>query len=142
MSLLKIAELEGQIKRRDDRIIELEATVETLTERNALFVLDILDDNTLANLAAERAGILQAITDQENQPSQFGTVTMAIHEAIEAERDALKADAERYRWLRDQNADLAAGFYVGDETDALPEDITWVGSDLDAAVDLAMKGTS
>lgn len=66
----------------------------------------------------------------------------AAMQAMTAERDALNADAERYRWLRDQNADLAAGFYVGDETDALPEDITWVGSDLDAAVDLAMKGTS
>lgn len=85
---------------------------------------------------------MQAVTAERDD------LTKLLHQALDErghyvkERDALKADAERYRWLRDQNADLAAGFYVGDETDALPEDITWVGSDLDAAVDLAMKGTS
>lgn len=55
------------------------------------------------------------------------------------EHAGLRKDAERYRWLRDQNADLEAGFYVGDETDALPGDIDWVGSDLDVAIDRAMK---
>lgn len=50
-----------------------------------------------------------------------------------------EADAERYRWLREQNADLGAGFYVGDDTGKLEGDISWVGSDLDAAIDAAMK---
>jgi hypothetical protein len=56
-----------------------------------------------------------------------------------AEIEAAKADAKRYRWLREQNADLDAGFYVGDETDKLPEDITWIGSDLDVVIDAAMS---
>jgi len=54
--------------------------------------------------------------------------------------EALEKDAVRWRWLREKNADLDAGFYVGDETDALPEDVTWVGSDLDSSIDAAMKG--
>ena len=60
-------------------------------------------------------------------------------DALKSEVERLTADAKRYQWLREQNADLEAGFYVGNETDALPEDITWVGSDLDAAIDEAMK---
>lgn len=70
------------------------------------------------------------------------THTVAFHEsraALAAEIERVEKDAARYRWLREQNADLDAGFYVGDETDALPEDITWVGADLDAAIDAAMK---
>ena len=59
--------------------------------------------------------------------------------ALLAEVEQLTLDALRYRWLREQNSDLDAGFYVGDETDALPEDITWIGSDLDAAIDAAMQ---
>lgn len=58
--------------------------------------------------------------------------------AAPPDTEAMRRDAERYRWLRDQNADLEAGFYVGNETDALPEDITWVGCDLDAVIDAAI----
>lgn len=48
-------------------------------------------------------------------------------------------DAERYRWLREKNAELGRGFYVGNDTDKDPGDITWIGSDLDAAIDAAMS---
>lgn len=54
----------------------------------------------------------------------------------------LQDDANRYRWLRDQNADIDAGFYVVDQTDSPPKDITWVGSHLDAAIDAAMSKES
>ena len=43
----------------------------------------------LRRLHEENEAIHQAITDPENQPSQFGTVTFAMYEALEAQRDAL-----------------------------------------------------
>jgi hypothetical protein len=58
--------------------------------------------------------------------------------ACKKELETLRADAARYQWLRTANADLDGGFYVGDENDKLPEDITWVGSDLDVVIDAAI----
>jgi len=61
------------------------------------------------------------------------------------ERDALKADAERYRWLKQRL--LCADFSYGDSSEAcnalvfeMPEDMR-VSADLDSSID-AMKETS
>lgn len=59
------------------------------------------DFDFIDSLRAEIASIHQAITDPENQPSQFGTITLAMHEATQKEVEALRADALRYKWLRD-----------------------------------------
>lgn len=49
----------------------------------------------LRKMHAELKAIKQAITDPENQPSQFGTVTMAhMQREIEAEREACARIAE------------------------------------------------
>ena len=48
-------------------------------------------------------------------------------------------DAARYRWLRNENAKLGSGYYVGNDTNTMPGDTTWIGSDLDAAIDAAIK---
>lgn len=37
-------------------------------------------ETAISELRAEAASIMQAITDPENQPSQFGTVTLEWHE--------------------------------------------------------------
>ena len=54
--------------------------------------------------------------------------------------DDMVRDAERYRWLREQNESLESfTFYVG--CDNGPDDdgsVEWVGADLDAAIDAAM----
>lgn len=54
--------------------------------------------------------------------------------------DDVVRDAERYRWLREQNESLESfTFYVG--CDNGPDDdgsVEWVGADLDAAIDAAM----
>ena len=78
----------------------------------------------------------QADYRRERDEYRLAADTMAASHKVE--RDALAKDAERYLWLRDMNSDSSSGTYVGDETDALPEDVTWVGSDLDAYVDAAM----
>lgn len=69
----------------------------------------------IAELEAAQAGIMQAITDTENQPSQYGTVTLDYlsdklkqweclwakrdeqANKAEAERDQLRAEVERLR---------------------------------------------
>ncbi len=54
--------------------------------------------------------------------------------------EEMARDAARYCWLREQNATLPYGFYVGFESDdTAPDDILWVGSDLDSVIDAAMK---
>lgn len=71
----------------------------------------------------------------------------ALHvqfESVSAERDALKVDAERYRWLRDDTSEMPDGqreLYVVAHglpfTDDGDEDLFGVA--LDAAIDAAMK---
>lgn len=85
-------------------------------------IMELIDD--YAN-CCQADGAHDLIDDHET--------TVAARTAVVEAVEKLERDAARYRWLSEQNADLEAGFYVGDETDALPEDITWVGSDLDAA---------
>ena len=55
-----------------------------------------------AALRAEGSVIKQAITDPENQPSQYGTVTLEFHEA------ALRAEGNR---ALEEAAELAAAKY-------------------------------
>lgn len=50
---------------------ELKYRAEVIEQRNA-------------EIARGHADFMQAITDPENQPSQFGTVTLAMYEALEA----------------------------------------------------------
>ena len=52
---------------------------------------------------------------------------------LRAERDALRADAERYRWLRNNPQ------WLGWEHDFRPDE---VDREIDAAIDAAMKGTT
>lgn len=48
------------------------------------------------------ADLVQAITDPENQPSQYGTVTLDFMREKIAD---LEKDAARYRWLREKSED-------------------------------------
>lgn len=59
---------------------------------------------------------------------------------LQAENEALRADAERYRWLRDPKR-LNEGADVGDLYVGVESDERWglAGPDADAAIDAAMK---
>ena len=55
------------------------------------------DENITAmteRVIRERDSLVQIVTDPENQPSQFGTVTLEMYRAVEAERDALRVALE------------------------------------------------
>jgi hypothetical protein len=65
--------------------------------------------------------------------------------ALKAENERLRKDAERYRFLREQNespvdGDGAESFYVGLES--VFDEGGWIGADLDSVIDLAMKDFS
>ena len=56
----------------------------------------VTDANALRRLHAELESIKQAITDPENQPSQFGTVTVEyMNREIEAEREEIASEFEK-----------------------------------------------
>ena len=66
--------------------------------------------------------------------------TLKARAALEQRIKELERDAKRYRWLREQNEILASDtFYVGFDDQDEPDDIGWVGSDLDTVVDRAMS---
>lgn len=108
----------------------------------------------IAELEVTQAGIMQAITDPENQPSQYGTVTIdylsdklkewerrwakrdeqadkanAERDQLRAEVERLRVDAERYQWLR-------VNAYVELKCDS-PKEKGWAPETLDAALDHA-----
>ena len=97
------------------------------------------DADTGYQLRAAAANRIQWLEAERDELSQLAAQANKRIEALELENAELRKDAERYRWMRDQNADPEAGFYVGDATDDLPGDFDWVGSDLDVAIDRAMK---
>lgn len=69
--------------------------------------------------------------------SENDTVTVSA-----TEYEQLKADAERYQWLKEQNADLDNDAFVVLAHDCTAEEQWqkyWVGSDLDVAIDQARK---
>ena len=79
------------------------------------WIIDAADE--LRRLHAENEAIHQAITDPENQPSQFGTVTFAMYEALEAQRDAIQQVVDEQAedeglWFR---AETAAEAYLQQE---------------------------
>jgi hypothetical protein len=64
-------------------------------------------------------------------------------DALKAEVSRLRVDAERYRFLREQNespVDEDESFYVGRES--VFDQGGWIGADLDSVIDAAMKDFS
>jgi hypothetical protein len=106
--------------------------------------------NKFSAAVIERDALAQQVKDQTAEYanllsanryliSQHGEGLLDI-KTITAERDSLKVDADRYQWLRTQNAHLESSITITLED--LDDDCVWIGSDLDAVVDSAMKAAS
>ena len=105
-----------------------------------------LCNGLMEKLARGHDDFIQTLTDPENQPSQWGTVTLAMYQGVEAERDALAADAERLNHLIDNRAYIVSdasccdGYWLHYER---PDGSTWFQSSEyetpRAAIDAAIK---
>ena len=100
--------------------------------------------NQIAECTKLRKELSAAHAEVEKLAVGWAATTVRLGQS-QSDCDALRLklveaylDASRYQWIREQNADLYSGIYVGDDTNKAPEDITWVGSDLDIVVDTGM----
>ena len=73
---------------------------------------------------------------ENGYPEQYGYDAQS-YVRVEKERDALRADAERYRWIKGEDSDPESTLLIGmyDEYGFI---VPWA-DDLDAAIDNAMK---
>lgn len=77
------------------------------------------------------------MTNHETLAHTVPVVLASDHDALLAERDALAKDAERYRWLRNPDQDVAL---VLDKMVSSGVYEYRAGDELDAAIDAAMQG--
>lgn len=93
----------------------------------------------LCELARQLERELAAAKERSKVMEDWAQQEAALRDAAEAERDALRMDAERYRWLRHGDNDEAVLFFTK-ETSAGTDNV-WLLRDesLDAAIDAAMK---
>lgn len=89
--------------------------------------------------AAERRGYERGLKDAQHAPAPYARVLAQA----EADSDALRADAERYRWLRARYGRISET-YDGDSGRIIEIDIDPDGWDVDAdtldsAIDAAME---
>lgn len=97
----------------------------------------VLKDDQIAALVNKVRDIAHMFHDHQSLRER---IAIELVPALKASQE-VKSNAERYRWLREQNESLESfTFYVG--CDNGPDDdgsVEWVGADLDAAIDAAKK---
>ena len=106
---------------------------------------DTCDDDIVLSDAEKEIATLRAELDEwRHGERRYAPLTQDYKEvvaetwALKAENEALKKDAERYRWLRKENARLvddgSQGYSVCYE-EIVGADAYWIGSDLDSVLD-------
>ena len=106
-----------------ERETELAAALQAVTAERDAWIAENSPGGWIDNLRKERDALLE---DKKFNMISF----MAVLES----RDALKADADRYRWLRSR---VPGGTYR-----VMGVIYSEGGTGVDAAIDQAMKGTS
>ena len=119
----------GKIAKLRARIAELEAQVAAQHDAMRTEWKDLLARAERAEAALRQLG---------KHPESCGDdcVSELARLDLLAERDALRADVERYRWLRSHSD----GFWSCHEKDGYGGDVLKYGGDLDAAIDAARGG--
>ena len=101
------------------------------------------DDKTLDDLVRRLRDVTQTGGLPDDDYEAAADAIAALREriaALEAERDALRQDAARYRWLRDgAECDVIFGDPEYEDRYAHVESLLAL-DDLDAAIDAALKG--
>ena len=111
---------------------KLEAQHEAREQREEVARLNQWADSfTDAHLKERKTG--DALVKELQQRAESAEQANA---ALVAENESLRKDAERYRWLRSEGFDRPAQMWVTPLNDNVPI----VHTDLDAAIDNAMKG--
>ncbi len=104
---------------------------------------ELSDDAKNLGLWADHRSLYNVVRDADRYSDALHSLAQQV-ESLTADRDALKADAERYRHLRD--AENEGDYSIGEATDFCDggwERVTWrYGDELDAAIDAAMKSAS
>jgi hypothetical protein len=96
-------------------------------------------DAAAAELRRQHAEI-ERLTAALDEARAERSVAYLAFEQVTAERDALRADAERYRWLR--NASIPdEQLHVHVDHPAWPNHWALIGEDLDTAIDAALAQT-
>lgn len=114
---------------------------------NKLMILHIAQAHEWSSSATSDAAAMLRSQAAEIEALRKANIDCKLHfDTLKADYDALKADAERYKFLRNQ----IDGWYIGPAystyndvvCDGVYMDYSSGGVAMDTAVDAAMKGTS
>lgn len=81
------------------------------------------------------AALVEALTTERDSAIEAGHTAVEMCGKLLAERDALRADAERYRWLRDRSED--PDIFIGVDSPSYPNRWALIGDMADKAIDAA-----
>lgn len=88
--------------------------------------------NALERVIAERDADRSALSEGALKVALIASTAQSDLTAARAECEALRLDAERYRWLRDRHNEPSPGWHVRSNYTDIPDD-------LDAAIDQALE---
>jgi hypothetical protein len=105
MMQLDIEWLLNDYRVQTGNVIELQDNVKELVEKLD-YATEVIGQRN-AELSRGRADFMQALTDPENQPSQWGTVTLSVYQALEVQIREMRMAFKELRRV------INGDFYLG-----------------------------